>query len=165
MKIRKARRSEWPVIADIHVESWQDAYGNVLPEQYIKNHLAVDIGNRWINQRTTSEDLILVADDGNLVGFITVWCRPDPFIDNLHVKPACRSKNIGRALMKAAARELVLNGKKRAYLWVFVSNRSAIRFYERLGGVKKEIAQKNIFGTMVPSVKMVWDDISIVNRL
>lgn len=165
MNIRQAKKSEWSVIADIHIESWQDAYRNVLPDQYLKCHAASDIRTFWSKKCVKADDLILIAEDGDIIGFIAIWCRPDAFIDNLHVKPIHRSKKIGRALMQAAARELILNGKNSAYLWVFVSNQAAIRFYEGLGGERKETARKNIFGHLVPSIKMVWNDISVMTRL
>lgn len=51
-------------------------------------------------------------------------------------------------------------GHKTAYLWVFESNEKAIRFYERLGGIKKEQSMKNVFGYDVLSRKVEWDDLS-----
>ena len=48
--------------------------------------------------------------------------------------------------MRAAARELIDRGHNTAYLWVFESNQEAIRFYERLGGLKKEQSIKTVFG-------------------
>jgi ribosomal protein S18 acetylase RimI-like enzyme len=91
-----------------------------------------------------------------------VWCRPTPFIDNLHVKPSHRSQNVGTALLTAAAEELLKKGKRTGFLWVFESNENAIRFYERLGGVKKERAMKNIFGYEVLIRKIEWDDLSTI---
>ncbi len=152
------------MIADIHIESWQDVYRNTLPAQYLTQHAAADIRTLWSNKHVKADDLVLIAEDGAILGFIAIWCRPDAFIDNLHVKPIHRSKKVGRALMHAAARQLVLNGKNSAYLWVFANNQAAIRFYERLGGEKMETAPKNVFGHLVPSVKMVWNDLSVITR-
>ena len=104
----------------------------------------------------------LKDEEDSLVGFIAVWCRPIPFIDNLHVSPSHRSKKVGSALIKAIAKELINKGHKSGYLWVFESNEKAIRFYERLGGIRKEQARKTVFGYEVPSRKIEWDDLAII---
>jgi len=107
-----------------------------------------------------NEDIVLVAEEDFLVGFVAVWCRPVPFLDNLHVRPSHRSNKIGSALMKAAAKELIKKGHQTAYLWVFESNEKAIRFYERLGGSQTDQATQNIFGYDVPSRKIEWDNLA-----
>ena len=64
--------------------------------------------------------------------------------------------------MKAVAEELIKKEHRTAYLWVFESNKKAMRFYERLGGTQKEQAMKNIFGYEVLSRKIEWDDLTII---
>jgi ribosomal protein S18 acetylase RimI-like enzyme len=98
------------------------------------------------------------------VGFAAVWCRPDPYIDNLHVRPSQRSKRIGAALMQVLAETLLNNDHKTAYLYVFESNAKAIRFYERLGGIQKEKFYNDIFGYSVLSRRIVWDDLSKIQQ-
>ena len=154
MKIRRATPSDLHCIAAIHVESWKDAYADVLPAEFMAGQLDQDLAQHWRKIEIHAEDIVLVAEEGLPVGFVSVWCRPIPFIDNLHVRPAHRSKKIGSALMKAAAEELIKKDHKTAYLWVFESNENAIRFYERLGGTQKEQAMKDIFGYEVLSRKI-----------
>ena len=164
MKIRQAARSDLNDIAAIHIESWKDAYADILPPEFLANQIDRELAKHWATVEIQKEDIVLVAEDDTLVGFVSVWCRPSPFIDNLHVKPSYRSKKLGSELMKAAAKEIVSKGKKSAYLWVFESNAKAIRFYDRFGGVQKELAHKNVFGSEVLSRKIEWEDISIVLR-
>jgi ribosomal protein S18 acetylase RimI-like enzyme len=95
-------------------------------------------------------------------GFSAAWCRPSPFIDNLHVLPSMRSRGIGAALMGAAAGRLVARGHSTAYLWVFERNEAAIRFYQRLGAVKARQEIKEVFGHRVPSVRMEWSDLGAI---
>lgn len=119
-----------------------------------------ELTQHWSEVKIQNEDIVLVAEEDFLVGFVAVWCRPVPFIDNLHVRPSHRSNKIGSTLMKAAAQELIQKGHQTAYLWVFESNEKAIRFYERLGGSRKEQAAKNIFGYKVLSRKIEWDNLA-----
>ena len=162
MKIRRATQSDLKGIAAIHAASWQDAYSDDLPADFLAGPISRDLERHWIDVEMQNEDIVMVAEENSLVGFIAVWCRPNPFIDNLHVTPSQRSRKVGSALMKAVAKKLIDKGYKTAYLWVFQSNSKAIRFYERLGGIQKEQAMKNVFGHDVLSRKIEWDDLSTI---
>ena len=164
MKIRRATQSDLQGIATIHVESWKDSYSDVLPEEFMAEQIDRDLAEHWSELQIQNGDLVLVAEEDSLVGFVAVWCRPIPFIDNLHVRPSHRSKKLGSALIKAAAKELINKGHKTAYLWVFESNEKAIRFYERLGGVQKEQARKAVFGYEVLSRKIEWEDLAVIYK-
>jgi ribosomal protein S18 acetylase RimI-like enzyme len=162
MKIRPARRSDLEQIVAIHVESWRDAYSDVLPAEFLDRQIYRVLDEHWRDITIRKEDLVLVAENNSVVGFIAVWCSPDPFIDNLHVTVPERSRKVGSALMKAAAQKLIGRGHRTAFLWVFKSNKKAIRFYEGLGGVRKEVAMKSVFGYEVLSRKIVWVDLAAI---
>ena len=162
MLIRRIQPSDLPHIAAVQIESWKDTYTDALPAAYLADQVTEDLEHHWSKVAIQPEDIVRVAEDGGIIGFISVWCRPYPFIDNLHVKPAHRSKGVGSKLMASAARQILRQGHSSAYLWVVEKNRRAIQLYERLGGVRTEHALKNIFGHKVPSVKIVWSDISVL---
>ena len=163
MKIRRAKQSDFSEIAAIQAESWKDVYSDVLPAWFLAGQIDRDLARHWREVEIQKEDIVLVAEQGSLVGFAAVWCRPTPFIDNLHVRPSHRSKKIGSALIKTLARELIDKGHKTGYLWVFESNKKAIRFYERLGGIQKEQVKKSVFGFEILSRKIQWDDLAVIS--
>ena len=160
MNIRRATPADFQEIAAIHIESWKDAYADVLPAAFMAGQIDLEMDQHWRGIEIQSQDIVLVAEADAIVGFVAVWCRPEPFIDNLHVRPSCRSHEVGSALMKAAAQELINHGHKTGYLWVFESNQKAIRFYERLGGAQTDRSNKNVFGHNVPSRKIEWEDLA-----
>ncbi len=162
MLVRIIRSSDRPHIAALQTESWRDSYTEALPETYLTGQLAEDLEHHWHKVQIQPQDIVLIAEEKGIIGFIAVWCRPKPYIDNLHVKPSKRSKGVGSKLMASAARQMVQQGHQTAYLWVVESNQRAIRLYQRLGGVCTEQALKNLFGHKVPSVKIVWSDISVL---
>lgn len=164
MNIRRAQDSDLPFIAAVQADSWRETYSDVLPEAYLADKLAEDLDRHWREVEIQPEDVVLVAEEDGIIGFIAVWCRPDSFIDNLHVKQSQRSKRIGSTLMTSAARQLVQQGHKTAYLWVVESNKRAIRLYERLGGVRTDRALKNLFGHKVPNVKIMWSNLSVLSN-
>lgn len=162
MIIRHATQADLEGIAAVQAESWKDAYKDILPTQFLTEAIDRKLARHWRETDIKSDDLILLAEEDAIAGFIAVWCRPIPFIDNLHVRPSCRSQKTGSALLTAAASELIPKGHKTAFLWVFESNTKAIRFYERFGGVRKELAMKTVFGYEIPSRKIQWDDLTVI---
>lgn len=166
VEIRPATQADVPAIASIHAASWRDAYSGILPADYLRGQVQRDLEADWARRQILAQDVVLLADttDGS-VGFIAVWCRPSPFIDNLHVLPSMRSRGLGAALMKAATERLVAQGHSTAYLWVFESNVAAIRFYERLGAARGRREAKQFFGHSVPSVRLEWTDLSAMGAV
>ena len=164
VKIRSAINSDRPDIASLHIQSWRDAYAGVLPASFLGAPLERELSSYWRDIAIQARDVVLVAESAYLCGFIAVWCRPMPYIDNLHVNPSLRSNNIGTTLLTAAAEELMAQGHTTAYLWVFKSNEKAVRFYERMGGVITEKTPQDISGYSIPSLKVEWSDLAIIGR-
>lgn len=162
MNIRFAERHDLPLIAALQSESWQDTYVEVLPADYLANQVYLDLKRHWSEVEIRPQDLVLVAEDDGLAGFIAIWCRPDPYVENLHVKPSLRSRRIGSALLKSAARHLIQLGHKSAYLWVVQSNLRAIRFYERHGGVQTVRQVNQHSGHETPCIKIEWSNLSVI---
>lgn len=161
-QIRKARRRDLAAIARLHALSWRDSYRGLLSDDYLENEVDQELRRHWTEARIEPNDLVLVAEgqNGGILGFIAVWCRPEPFIDNLHVTPDGRSQGVGTRLMAAAARCLLERGKSTAFLWVFEDNRRAVAFYERLGGKRTDRTIKPVFGNEVVQLKLEWTDLT-----
>nr|WP_321445218.1 GNAT family N-acetyltransferase [uncultured Cohaesibacter sp.] len=164
--IRAATRSDFDAIARLHAASWRDAYKNFLPPSYLKERVEQDLDDLWARCRIKPDDLILVALDARnknrLVGFISVSCQPDPYIDNLHCSPTETGKGIGKALMSAAFEQILFRKKQTASLTVITQNSNARNFYLHLGGRPVKARKDEIFGHPVDVELIRWDDISIV---
>lgn len=160
--IRAATDHDRPAIATFHADSWRDAYRGLLPDDYLAGAVNDDLLTKWNTREITDRDVLLIAEQaGHFVGFIAVWCQPDPFVDNLHVKPTVRSQGLGRQLMVHAARRLASQGHTSLSLDVFTSNHRAISFYEKLGGIQGRTETKTVFGNPVELVNVIWPDISV----
>lgn len=162
LTVRTAIPSDAAAIAEIHVETWRDAYAGILPAAFLGDPVKRAFTSYWRDVDIQPADVVLVAENNGLCGFIAVWCRPAPYIDNLHVMPSLRAQSIGTALLKSAAAELLARAHKSAYLWVFEHNPKAIRFYQRMGGVIATKAPQDIFGYSIPSLKIEWRDLGTI---
>lgn len=159
--IRDADRSDFDALAGLQIRSWRDVYRGILSDAYLDDEIEGDLSARWQTLSPSGDDLVLLAERDQIVGFITIWCQPDPFIDNLHVEPGLRSGGIGRQLMQTAARRLLEKRYQRVSLYVAASNHRAADFYRRLGGRFGEVErlhQKN--GGAVDAVEVVWTDLA-----
>ncbi len=153
-----------PAIGSVHVRSWQSAYANVLPPDRLQEDIARALKEGWAQYRHDRNDLVLVArsagDRTILLGFCAIWCRPEPYLDNLHVAPEAGGRGIGRALLQAAASHLVARGHTGLSLTVFQANNRARFFYARLGGLESEAPPQMVFGEIVPCVAVSWPDLA-----
>jgi [ribosomal protein S18]-alanine N-acetyltransferase len=69
-----------------------------------------------------------------VAGYCSAWLVADELhINNLAVRPECRSGGVGRALVEHALDAAFREGARRATLEVRRSNAAALRLYERLG--------------------------------
>ncbi len=84
---------------------------------------------------------VLLAElNGRPVGYAayfesysTFLARPTLYLEDIFVLAEARGRGVGRALMRALAREAVRRGCGRMEWLVLAWNRPAIGFYERLG--------------------------------
>lgn len=162
MNIRSFQQADRAGIAAVQTASWKSAYRGMLPDCYLERAVEDKLSRHWSNLEILPQDLVLVAENSTIKGFISIWCRPDPFIDNLHVMPQCKSGGIGSQLMATAAKELAFRGHSGVYLWVMRDNGPAIRFYEKLGGIRTQTEHKDIFGHKVPCIRFEWSNLSII---
>jgi len=163
--IRRAAPGDLRAIAAIHAASWREAYRGMLPDSYLENEVGPDLEAHWRSTDIKPGDVVLVAEEDAPLGFIAVWCRPDPYIDNLHVLPGHNSKGIGARLMGAAAEILLSQGHTTAQLWVLEQNTRALKFYRRLGGEAVETVDRPVFDQEALQTKVVWRDLQHLKSL
>ncbi len=160
MIIRDADPAEFQDLAWLQIRSWRSVYRGIMPDWYLDEGIEEDLLTRWTDLQPKGNDLVLVAEDDGIKGFITVWCQPDPFVDNLHVEPGLRSKGTGGKLMRATATRLIGNGYGSVYLYVAAKNPRATAFYRRLGGHFGEVEQlEHRHGENVDAIKVTWNDL------
>ena len=52
--------------------SWQDAYRGLFPDDYLRNRVRDDLADLWRETRIEPRDLVLVAEQPDIVGLIAV---------------------------------------------------------------------------------------------
>lgn len=158
-RIRPVTTADAPVLARLHAESWRSAYRGLFSDTFLDHEVHAERLRAWTERRTSlaPADLGFIAEiSGRPVGFIFVRAAHDPvwgtLVDNLHVASGLRSQGLGRQLLAAAMRELLLRGHRQpVWLWVFEQNEAARRVYARLGG--REASEPWMARSTAPSVR------------
>jgi ribosomal protein S18 acetylase RimI-like enzyme len=169
MQFRNATITDADAIAGLHAQNWQLGYRGMLDDDYLDHQVYAERLATWqerLNDADPAQYVVVVEDEGRMVGFACAYGDADGewgnYLDNLHVAPDCKGKNIGAQLMSNVAAWCEQNYPDRGlYLWVLEENRQAKRFYERLGGVK---ADQELWtppgGGSVPTLRYVWRDLA-----
>ncbi|WP_449103923.1 N-acetyltransferase family protein [Pseudomonas veronii] len=154
--IRDALPKDAKSIADVHVSSWQHAYANLMPADFLAS-LTATLPKReayWAQAIESKDSDVLVSEvDGNVVGWISVGrCRDED-------KPAAYwGKGIGAKLWESGLNRLFDQGYKNITLWVLSANERAVRFYQGLGGREEPGSRRTLVrgGVSLDEVRYVW---------
>ena len=161
-----ASRDDAAAIAALHTESWRSAYRGLVPDDFLGDSIVADRRRVWEERMAVAADgdrLVLAAiEDEAMVGFTCVLRDADPawgpLLDNLHVKPACKGRGIGRDLFTASREwSAMVSPGQPMHLWVIEGNVEARRFYDRQQGEVVECQLLELTpGIHVPSLRYVW---------
>jgi ribosomal protein S18 acetylase RimI-like enzyme len=141
--LRRAREADARAIADVHVRTWQEAYRDILPADYLQA-LSVDARERyWATELRVlpAERRPWLAQAGQaVVGFVSAGpCRDEGIgpstgeIYALYVLPDSWDRGVGRNLLLHAERDLIQHGYEEGTLWLLTGNDRARTFYEASG--------------------------------
>ena len=144
IKTRVAVAADAAAIASLHAESWRAAYRGMLSDAYLDRAIFAERTALWqvrLEAPVANQYVVVAEVDGGITGFACTYGGEDEkwgsFLDNLHVAVAFKRRGIGAELMEKSA--LWSQGRypeAGMYLWVLESNAPAMRFYEKLGGVR-----------------------------
>jgi GNAT superfamily N-acetyltransferase len=169
--IRKATINYAAEIANVHINSWREAYKGLISDEYL-NDRPLHFKNRyelWKKVTINEKQVTLVAEseEHGVVGFINgthgrdqgyedyveVWC--------IYLLEKYHGKKIGFNLLNLYFDAHIKKGFSKGYLWV-LDNNPTIRFYEKTGGqYNGQQKEDNIAGKKVKELCYIWEDIQL----
>lgn len=176
--IRRARASDAPAIATVHVAAWHETYRGQIPESMLRALSVHDRTERWRRILTMPDPametaaFVALCDGRTVVGFGSCGRQRTPAhladglegeISALYVLQAHHRRGLGRQLMAEMARDLTARGLRGAGLWVLRDNLPARRFYETLGArVVGQRIESRAPGHDLHEVAYGWHDLRIL---
>ncbi len=141
--IRLNRLEDQEGMAKIKVNSWQHTYKNIIDQKYLDSLNYEEQTNKYIDSFDEYKSTVLVAEDTNnheIIGYACFSTEANEFADSelisLYLDPKHTKKGIGTSLFREVTKELKKYNKKTMMLWCLKDNKNAIKFYEKLGGIK-----------------------------
>lgn len=188
VKIRLANPEDCLPIANLHAESWRNAYQGMFSAKYLEQDIFADRRHVWGErfQNPKPGQYVIVAEDGliiakddrspktdpkrnskhELIGFACAFANDHPrwgaLLDNLHVLPSLKRQGIGTKLTAHIAVWIVENYPGQGMsLHVLESNSAARKFYERVGGVPvEELLWTAPDGNKLKEFRYAWTDLT-----
>src|SRR5215471_1182552 len=163
--IRPARALDARPIARLDVETWRTTYAGVLSASYLVglSERRREAGWRGVILREPRDVRVATDKTGAIRGFGS--CGPnrgDPFfageVFTLYVAPDWQNQGIGRRLLIALLRRLVVSGRRSAILWVLRDNPARF-FYERLGAHQVRRKSLAVGGMAIEATAYGWRDL------
>lgn len=161
LTIRAARPEDAADVAGVHVRSWQVAYRNLLPDDYLDGLRPEDRMTRY-TFGAADPDLpftMVASEEGVICGFATTRSSSEDDgpangeVMALYVDPGAWGVGVGRRLMADARARLVERGCREAVLWLLVGNDRAQRFYEVDGWVPDDRRRtEEVWGVAVDEI-------------
>jgi GNAT superfamily N-acetyltransferase len=162
MQIRRADPADAIAVAQVHVRSWQAAYRNLLPDDYLDQLRPEGRAEKYefasVDPRMPRT---IVAVEGSLIhGFATTVPARDPDLPlcgeiyALYVDPSQWGRGLGVALLSAARAHLFQSGFRKAALWVLTGNVRADHFYRMDGWAPDGLSRTDtVWGVVVDEVR------------
>ena len=158
MDVRRARLEDARAIAQVHAETWREAYEHVFGAERLAS-VTIDARlAQWERILAAGQSDVFVAAADGIVGFVSTGDSRDADAEAelfaIYVLPGAWGTGAGTALMRAGLEAMRLRASGDAVLWVLDDNPRARRFYEREGwALDGERKEDEYLGVRVPEVR------------
>jgi GNAT superfamily N-acetyltransferase len=177
--IRRAEISDGPAIAELQQMTWRETYPGLLPAVVLENMELPRLYRDWRAELLRQdEDLdygVFIAEtqDGMAVGYATCGAATGRSlallgqgeVRQLYVKAGSQRRGLGRALLLACARWMLMRGLFSGGLWVVRGNATARGFYKSMGANVQGERRDSMQGWLIPVVGYAWADLEALAGL
>lgn len=160
---RRAKPEDAGRIADVHANSWRNAYAGIVPHGALARMINRRDKNWWANAIRKSTIILVIEVDEKIVGYATLGVnRVSTFpyegeVYEIYVEPECQGIGIGTMLFCDARSELKRRGYKGSCVWVLSENDPAISFYENSGGRAIAKGSEHFDDKKLEKTAFAWD--------
>ena len=142
-------------MAEIHIRSWEAAYKDIIPADYIKakNATRHELWQRILTPDNEKQHIIRA--NGKTAGMLSVDLPHDEIGDEyyelhgIYLFPEYFRQGIGTKAVNFAFDQARKLGKRQMILWCFAENTNSIKFYEKFGFTPDGNTQEHDHGTKV----------------
>ena len=164
--IRPAALEDASRLAEIHIMSWQAAYADLLPADFLagltdETAARTEQWQDWLGTDSPQRSVLVVTDGDEIVGFAHLGPSGDKDLKprevgevySMYLDPARYRQGWGGELMAAVFDELRAGGFTGASLWVMTGHTAAQAFYEKAGWEADGAVTDHCLGITIPAVR------------
>jgi GNAT superfamily N-acetyltransferase len=177
--IRRAEQSDGPAIAGLQQSTWRETYPGLLPASVLENLELPRLYRNWRSELLRQDDdldygvFIAETQDGTPLGYATCGAANGRAlamlgqgeIHQLYVKASHHRRGLGRALLLACSRWMLMRGLFSGGLWVVRGNSTARDFYKAVGAHAAGERRESMQGWLIPVVGYAWSDLEALAGL
>jgi len=165
--IRRSAVGDAAEIANVHLNSWREAYKTILPENFL-NDLPLTFKRRksWWEKCLSEPDqhVIIVAESNSgIVGFASFQnARDKEFLgfaelSAIYMFEKFKGRGLGFQMLNQGMQTMKKRNFEKCYCWV-LKNNPTIKFYEKTGAKFNELVKQDKIGEqVVEEFCYVWD--------
>jgi len=165
--IRAATVRDADAIAALHMRTWQAAYRELMPAEFLAQLDVPARAERWRRNLAGDGETFVIEDTtGQIAGFCSLLAASDEDVDRattgaiaaLYIDQPHWRSGLGKALMRVATERARARGFRQLLLWVLEGNQSARRFYEQHGFVTDGYSKTEDYGgTLLRGLRYVTE--------
>lgn len=143
INIRKVKKEDLRVVAEIAVNGWKTAYRGIIEDEFLDN-LSIEENYQKRLKDYTENGFVVAELNSEIVGFCryrtgnyyaSEYANVDCEILALYVKPEYKGNGIGKKIVNYVINEFKENGYSQMILWCLKDNYPSRAFYEKMGGI------------------------------
>lgn len=160
--IRLATPYDAPKMAEIHMKSWEIAYKDIIPIDFIneKNSTRHSLYKRVITEENMNSYIILDGDKE--VGIFKIADPQDNDLGDdfyelhyIYLHPDYFRLGIGTKVMEFVCDKVRCLNKKAISCWVLADNVNSIQFYDKCGFIPDGASKINSYGKDIYCIRMI----------
>ncbi len=167
--IRKAEIEDAPGLANVHINSWREAYKGILSDDFLDDR-PLNFNSRlkmWRSILSKTQHITYLAehDQYGVIGFAGAGKGRDERFNGygeifaIYLLKKFHGQGIGFKMLQECFRDLKNNDLSKVYLWV-IDNNPTINFYERAAGVRCDYKKtETIGGREIIEIAYSWENI------
>jgi ribosomal protein S18 acetylase RimI-like enzyme len=166
MIIREAKTNDSNGIARVIVDTWRSTYSGIMSQEFLDNmsyKKAKGIFDEAIKRR---DRILLVVENslGEIVGIAEGGKEREGYknyqgeIYAIYILKEYQKKGLGKKIIHRMIKEFIHEDISSMIIWVLEDN-SSRKFYEKLGGISKEVKYSKIGQKRLKEIGYIWNEL------
>lgn len=160
--IRPARPGDCGEIAEVHDESWRNAYRGIIPGRDLERMVERRGAAWWENAIARGSRVVVLTAGEEIVGYASFGRNRAAMLQvkgevyEIYVRPHFQGVGLGRKLFNACRADMAARGIESFAVWALADNERACAFYRAMGGAAAGRGSESFGGIALDKLAFTW---------